>query len=220
MSRSRSEEPDPQPEDAQDPEPLENPAPLENPESRDFDETDLKPSAMRGTEPLYGYVVAAELLVVAILNLTDTHGPGAPAHPDRALAAAGILGAAAVVAAIRLTRHRMVVAFITIAAAFLVSVPKIPNSLQVVHVIAIAVPFVYAFILTQRQNKARATEIKQARAAASGSGRSGTGRTAAGRRAESQAKRRERRGRRGVPEPSGPKASNRYTPPKPKRPQR
>ncbi len=186
----------------------------------DFDEADLKPSAMRGPEPLYGYVVAAELLVVAILNLTDTHGPGAPAHPDTALAAAGILGAAAVAAAIRFTRHRMVVAFVTIAAAFLVSVPKIPNSLELVHVIAIAVPFVYAFILTQRQNKARVADIKQARAAQSSSGGARAGRTDAAGRAEDQANRRDRRGRRGVPEPSGPKASNRYTPPKPKRPHR
>jgi hypothetical protein len=209
LSRPNSREPDPHPEDAERPEDAEGP---------DFDEADLKPSAMRSMEPLYGYLVAAELLVVAILNLTDTHGPGAPAHPDTALAAAGILGAAAVAAAIRFTRHRMVVAFVTIAAAFLVSVPKIPNSLEVVHVIAIAVPFVYAFILTQRQNRARAADIKQARAAESASGGSRAGRSDAARRAADQAKRRDRRGRRGVPEPSGPKASNRYTPPKPKRP--
>jgi hypothetical protein len=207
LSRPNSEEPDPA--YAEDAQPL---------EGAYLDEADLKPSAMRGTEPLYGYLVAAEVLVVAILNLTDTHGPGAPAHPDTALAAAGIAGAAAVAAAIRFTRHRMIVAFVTIAAAFLVSVPKIPNSLEVVHVIAIAVPFVYAFILTQRQNKARVTEIKEARAAGSGAGGSRAGRTAGARRAEAEATRRERRGRRGVPEPSGPKASNRYTPPKPKRP--
>jgi hypothetical protein len=205
------QEPDPHPEDAES---------FEDGEGLDFDEAELKPSAMRGPEPLYGYVVAAELLVVAILNLTDTHGPGAPAHPETALAAAGILGAAALAAAIRFTRHRMVVAFVTIAAAFLVTVPKIPKSLELVHVIAIAVPFVYAFILTQRQNKARAADIKQARAAGSSSGGPRAGRTAAARRAEAQAKRRDRRGRRGVPEPSGPKASNRYTPPKPKRPHR
>jgi hypothetical protein len=210
LSPPNHEEPDPHPEDV---ERFED-------EGLDFDEADLKPSAMRGPEPLYGYVVAAELLVVAILNLTDTHGPGAPAHPDTALAAAGILGAAALAAAIRFTRHRMVVAFVTIAAAFLVTVPKIPTSLELVHVIAIAVPFVYAFILTQRQNKARAAEIKQARAGASSSGSSRAGRTGPARRTEDQAKRRDRRGRRGVPEPSGPKASNRYTPPKPKRPHR
>jgi hypothetical protein len=211
LSRPDQEDPDPHPEDAKR---------FEDAHVLGFDEADLKPSAMRGPEPLYGYVVAAELLVVAILNLTDTHGPGAPAHPDTALAAAGILGAAAVVAAIRFTRHRMIVAFVTIAAAFLVSVPKIPNSLELVHVIAIAVPFVYAFILTQRQNKARVADIKQARAGGSTSGGSRAGRTAAARRAETEAGRRDRRGRRGVPEPSGPKASNRYTPPKPKRPQR
>jgi hypothetical protein len=214
LSPPRSEEPD------RDQEFAEDAQGVEDAEVPDFDEGNLKPSAMRGTEPLYGYVVAAEILVVAILNLTDTHGAGAPAHPQTALAAVGILGAAAVAAAIRFTRHRMVVAFVSIAAAFLVSVPKIPKSLELVHIFAIAIPFVYAFILTQRQNKARATEIREARAAGSGSGGSRAGRTAAARGAETQAQRRERRGRRGVPEPSGPKASNRYTPPKPKRPNR
>ncbi len=186
----------------------------------EVDEADLKPSALRGTEPLYGYVVAAELLVVAILNLTDTHGAGAPAHPDKILSAIGILAAVGVVAAIRLTRHRMIVGFVTIAAAFLVNLPKVPHSLQLAHVIAIAIPLVYAFILTQRQNKARMAEIKRARTGEPGASGTRSGRTSAAGRADEQAKRRERRGRRGVPEPSGPKASSRYTPPKPKRPHR
>jgi hypothetical protein len=185
----------------------------------EVDEADLKPSAMRGTEPLYGYVVAAELLAIAILNLTDTHGAGAPAHPHTLLSALGIVAVGALVAAIRFTGHRMIVGFVAIGAAFVVSYPKGPNSLTVIHFIAIAIPLIYAFILTQRQNKARMTEMKRA---GSGAGSSGTrgGRTAAARRAEAQADRRERRGRRGVPEPSGPKASSRYTPPKPKRPHR
>ena len=42
----------------------------------------LKPSAMRGNEALWGYVVAGELIVVSILNLMVTHGKGAPAHPN------------------------------------------------------------------------------------------------------------------------------------------
>jgi hypothetical protein len=186
----------------------------------EVDEADLKPSAMRGTEPLYGYVVAAELLAVAILNLTDTHGAGAPAHPDKILGAIGILAAAAVVAAIRFTRHRMVVGFVTIGAAFFVTLPKTPNSLTTVHIFAIAIPLIYAFILTQRQNKARMAEVKRARSGDAGASGSRAGRTSAARRADEQDKHRGRRGRRGVPEPSGPKASSRYTPPKPKRPHR
>jgi len=166
---------------------------------------------------MYGYLVAAELLVVAILNLTDTHGAGAPAHPEKLLSAVGILAAVAVAATIRFTRHRMVVGFVTIAAAFVVSLPKVPRSLNVVHVITIAIPLIYAFILTQRQNKARMAEIKQARAGGSSEGR--TGGKAAGGRSASPASRRERR-RHGGEQQTGPKASNRYTPPKPKRPQR
>jgi hypothetical protein len=182
------------------------------------DEANLKPSTMRGTEPMYGYLVAAELLVVAILNLTDTHGAGAPAHPEKLLSAVGILAAVAVAATIRFTRHRMVVGFVTIAAAFVVSLPKVPSSLSVVHVITIAIPLIYAFILTQRQNKARMAEIKQARAGGSAAGRAG-GRAAGGSRSATPASRRERR-RGGGEQPTGPKASSRYTPPKPKRPQR
>ena len=181
-------------------------------------EANLKPSTMRGTEPMYGYLVAAELLVVAILNLTDTHGAGAPTHPQKLLSAVGILAAIAVAATIRFTRHRMVVGFVTIAAAFVVSLPKVPSSLNVVHVITIAIPLIYAFILTQRQNKARMTEIKQGRAGGSGAGRAG-GKAAGGGRSATPSSRRERR-RRGAEQPAGPKASNRYTPPKPKRPQR
>ncbi len=45
------------------------------------DDLDLKPTAMRRPEPLYGYVVGLELIFVSILNLTVTHGKGAPAHP-------------------------------------------------------------------------------------------------------------------------------------------
>ena len=59
------------------------------------DDLDLKPtSACGGPEPLYGYVVALELIVVSILNLTVTHGKGAPTHP----APAGLVGLLASIA--------------------------------------------------------------------------------------------------------------------------
>ena len=48
------------------------------------DDLDLKPTAMRRPEPLYGYVVGLELIFISILNLTVTHGKGAPAHPATA----------------------------------------------------------------------------------------------------------------------------------------
>ncbi len=183
------------------------------------DDSDLKPSAMRGTEPLYGYVVALELVVIAIINLTDTHGKGAPAHPDTTLSIIGLVASAGIVGVIVATRHRFVVGFYAMAAAFLVTTPKVPDSLALTHLLAIAMPVVYALILTQRQNRARLALVKgrrQVDASARPPARRRT--TAAERRAELEARRRQRQSRRGDKnEPTGPARNRRYTPPKPKR---
>src|SRR6185437_4594312 len=64
------------------------------------DDASLKPATMRGTEPLYGYVVAIELIGVSILNLTVTHGTGAPAHPPTRLSVIGLIGSIALIGVI------------------------------------------------------------------------------------------------------------------------
>jgi len=183
------------------------------------DDSDLKPSALRGTEPLYGYVVALELVVIAIINLTDTHGKGAPAHPDTTLSIVGLVASAAMVAVIAITRNRFFVGFYSMAAAFVVSTPKVPNSLELTHLLGIAMPVVYALILTQRQNRARLARAKGGRQQVSGPARSKTAfERRAERQAQLQARRRQRQRSRGDANlTTGPAGNRRYTPPKPKR---
>ncbi|MGH9115783.1 MAG: hypothetical protein ACRDWW_08140 [Acidimicrobiales bacterium] len=162
---------------------------------------DLKPSAMRGSESLYACVAAAELIVVAVLNLVITHGKGAPSHPQTTLAIIGLLGALAFVPTI-LTRSRMIVPFAAVVAAFLVTLPKVPTSLSTAHFITLIIVVIYALVLTGRQRKATAKA----------GGRGSTARQA-GERAGTRAVR-GRGGRSKDVAPSGPRASRRYTPPK------
>ena len=94
------------------------------------DDLDLKPTAMRSPKPLYGYVVAAELIVVSILNLTVTHGNGAPRIPDRPWRWSAWSprspwsgsSAPTTASSCLAGRHRR---------AFFVTLPEVPNSLAV-----------------------------------------------------------------------------------------
>jgi hypothetical protein len=165
---------------------------------------------MRGTEALYGYVVALELVAVATMNLVIRTGKGAPAHPQTALQIAG-LAAGLVLVGVLQTNNRMVVGFAAILGAFLVNLPKVPTSLAIPHLFALALPLAYALVLTSRQRKATAAHIK---------GRpSSRPKTAAERRADVEARRRQKRDKRSraAGSVSGPAANRRYTPPKPKR---
>jgi uncharacterized membrane protein YgcG len=189
---------------------------------------ELPPSRMRGTESLYGYVVAVELVVVAVLNLTVRTGTGAPAHPQTTLQVIGIAASVALFGLLQV-RSRTIVGFGAIVAAFFVTLPKVPNSLSLAHILALAVPLIYGLILTQRQR--RATGL--ARGSRRGGGGSGSGTTenssragggsgrrgsaAAGGRARNATSGRGRRGKAADPAPTGPRASARYTPPKAKR---
>lgn len=158
----------------------------------------LKASAMRGTEPLYGYVVALELVVVGILNLTVTSGKGAPAHPPTALATVGVAAGISLFGFLQ-TKNRVLVAFAVIAAAFLVDLPKVPSSLALAHVFSLALPFAYSLILTQRHRKRMKGELVAARARRS----TAPARTRPNPKAKDAAA-----------TPSGPRPSGRYTPPK------
>jgi hypothetical protein len=175
-----------------------------------IDEQSLKPSAMRGSEPLYGYLVALELVLVSILNLTVTHGKGAPAHPSTGLSTVGLVASLLLVALVRI-RHRLIVPFAAIVAAFFVTtLPKVPNSLSVAHLLGLVIAAVYAFVLTQRQRKAAAALTKKGGAAAA---KSPAAKPSTERRPDSANRRRGRQ----QAVPAGPAASRRYTPPKPKR---
>ncbi len=174
-----------------------------------------KPSTMAWPEPLYGAVVALELIVIAVLNLTVTTGKGAPTHSQTTLSLVG-LACAIGFGALILTRNRMVVSFAAIAAGFFVTLPKVPDRVTVFHLFGLIFPLVYAFVLTQRQRKDSAA-LTKARAAGGGARL-----TPSESRARAQADRRDRRGRRGrrskAAQPAGPAPNRRYTPPKPKRP--
>ncbi len=169
------------------------------------DDLDLNPSDMRSPEPLYGYLVGLELVVVSILNLTVTHGKGAPTHPSTTLSLIGLVASLAVLAIVR-THHRLIVGFSAVIAAFFVTLPKVPASMSTTHLLALVIPVVYAFVLTQRQRKA-ATARQRA-------GRSASNRPAPAAPAGSGGRRRRRK----ETTPTGPTANRRYTPPKAKRP--
>ena len=175
----------------------------------------LKPSTMRGNEALFGYVVGVALVVVAILNLTVTHGTGAPAHPQTTLEAVGVAASLAFFGAIQ-TKNRMIAGFGAILAAFFVTLPRVPNSLSVAHIIALVLPMAYGLIITQRQRREmpRPARAKRGAAVADTKG----GRPGKARAGATPATGRRRRGKH--PEPvNGPQPSARYTPPKAKRQQ-
>jgi hypothetical protein len=178
------------------------------------DDASLKPSTMRGNEAMWGYLVAAELILVSILNLTVTHGAGASTHPQTALSVVGLLASIALLPIIRFTNHRFIVPLSAIGAAFFVTLPsQVPNTVRTAHILALIIPVIYAFVLTQRQRRAATAQAKERR---SSSGRAGTTKAApAPRRAED---RRRGRGGKKASAQTGPSASRRYTPPKPKRP--
>jgi len=173
------------------------------------DESQLKPTDMRGNEALYGYILAAELVVVSIFNLVFTQGKGAPAHPPTTLSAVGLIVSVAFGALVR-THNRFIVSFAALIAAFFVTLPRIPQRLFVFHLFALVLPLIYALVLMQRQRKATLAAAKTG---------SGGRQTPAQRRADADARRRERRQRkRGAPPPPKVAPSRRYTPPKAKRP--
>ncbi|MDA8047377.1 MAG: hypothetical protein M0Z30_19430 [Actinomycetota bacterium] len=197
---------------------VDTPPPFEPPAPPDPD-ADLPPSRLRGTEPMYGYVVGLELLTVGILNLVVRHGAGAPAHPQTALQVVGVAASIAFMGLISV-RNRTVAGLAAIFAAFFVTLPRPPNSLQAAHILALVFPLIYGVLITQRQRRAVSRTL---------GGRRGAARTGMAARArqrddqQAQARGGERRGRsrRGGKgndtAPAGPRPSARYTPPKAKR---
>ena len=187
------------------------------------DEPDLPPSRMRGTEPLYGYVVGLELVVIAILTLVIHSGKGAPKHPQTGLQIAGLVVSIAYFAVLQ-RRSRTLTAFAAIVAAFIVTLPAVPDALRSTRVFVLAIPLAYGLIITQRQRKATGLTMRGTRKnpGAAGGGAGSTSRRDPS--AKSGPPAGGRRGGRGrgepkqpTPTPAGPRASARYTPPKPKR---
>ncbi len=166
----------------------------------------VDPKRMQPDEIRYGYIVAAVLIVVAVVNMTVTTGKGAPKNPPYLLSAIGIVLALAMIVLMRAHR-RMLAPFAAVASAFCVTFGKTPNSLVAAHLVAIIAPVIWAFWVTQRSNKAiRAERIEAAKAKreARQTGRKQGASQPGG------------RGRRKEAEQTGPAANRRYTPPKTK----
>jgi hypothetical protein len=159
-------------------------------------ELELKPSEMRGTEAMYGYVVALELIVVAILELTVTHGKGAPVHPDTALAAGGLGASVVLLGIIAARKNRTLIALATILAALVVDLPAVPDRLALTKLFAVFIPLAYGIILIRRRTK------------------SATARQRAGLDPEGPRRTSNRTGKAPVAKPV---TTGRYTPPKAKR---
>lgn len=169
-------------------------------------EIETKPSAMQGREFLYGHVVAGILIAVAIANFIVTKGVGAPKHPQTTLSILGLVAALALLPLLH-TRNRFIAPFGAVIAAFFVTFPRGPNSVQSLHVLAIVFPLVYALLLTQRQRKAAIAQVK------AGGGRA---------RREPRASRRQQAAEqaKAAGRPGGPARNRRYTPPKARRAKR
>lgn len=179
-------------------------------------EPELRPSRMRGTEPLYGYVVGLELLVVAIIQIIVRGGKGAPAHPQTSLQIVAIVASLAFFGVLQL-RNRTIVGFAAIVAAFFVTLPRVPNSLGVAHILSLIVPLAYGLIITQRQRKAMVGAARSGRGGGRGAARAGGGTRREAGGGAAAGRRPDRRRGKAQPEPSGPRPSARYTPPKSKR---
>ena len=184
-------------------------------------ESELPPSRMRGSEPLYGIVVGLELVVVAVLTLVMHGGKGAPKHPQTWLQ---IIGLAVSVGyfAVLLRRNRTLTTVAAFLAAIIVTLPAVPNSLRTDRTFVLAIPLAYGFILTQRQRKDTGLSVRGARKGRATTGRDDGSPPARATRSGAPSARpaTSRRGRgRGPEAPAevGPRASARYTPPKPKR---
>ena len=178
-------------------------------------EPDLPPSRMRGSEPLYGYVVGLELVVIAVLTLVMHGGKGAPKHPQTWLQIAGLVASLAYFAVLQ-RRSRTLTAFSAIVAAFIVTLPAVPDSLRATRVFVLAIPLAYGLIITQRQRKATGLSMRGARKSprSGGADDGGKPRRAGSAPARPPARRRREKD---VPAQAGPRANARYTPPKPRR---
>lgn len=158
------------------------------------------PTRMQGREPFYGYIVAALIAIAAVLNMVVTLGPR-PTTADLIESAVAIVLAGALAYTIARYSHRMLSPFVAIIAAFFITLPPVPTTLSVPHLVVLVVALVWFFIVTQRQRQAD-------KALAKSGVRRGAG--------SSTATRRRRGSKADEPEPKGPPPNRRYTPPKPK----
>lgn len=156
-------------------------------------ERTLRPIELRDWEIPVAYALGGLITLLAILELTITHGPGAVKNPSPILPLIALVAGVAQIATVRF-KNRFVSALVGVAGGLLVGTARVPTALGIPHSIGFLAPLVYAFLVTNRHNRAQ--------------------RALRGPRTQGQ--RGGRRGSKAEPEPTGPKANRRYTPPKPK----
>lgn len=187
FTRRRSED------DPEDPDDFDDLDPLPAPGRRAEPERPLRPMELREWEIPLGYAIAAILVVVAVLELTVTTGAGAPKTHNPILPAVAIVSALTMAATIRF-KNRFVTALSGVVGGVLINFAQTPHSLSIPRSIGFLVPFAYAFVVVNRHNRAVRVQRGPRNAGQGGA----------------------RRGSKVQPEPTGPKASRRYTPPKAK----
>jgi len=181
----------------------------EDPESGDFEDDfeddltplpapkpasgDLRPIELREWEIPAGYAIAGFIVLLAVLELVITTGKGAPKNPSPILPLLALAIGLVQAATIRF-KNRLVTALVGVAGGLLIATTKVPDSLGIPHSLGFLAPLVYAFLVTNRHNRAQRAQ----------------------RGPRNQPQRGGRRGSKAAPEPTGPKASRRYTPPRPK----
>jgi uncharacterized membrane protein YgcG len=162
----------------------------------------LPPIQLREWEIPAAYVVAVVVVVVAVLEFTVTTGKGAPKNPSVVLPSVALVAAAAQAISVRFG-NRLITAFLGIVAGITVGYTKTPDSLSLLRDIGLFLPFIYGFVVIQRQSRAQ-------RAITGPRGRRGRGAAGGGGGGRQSSK---------TPEATGPKANRRYTPPKAKAPE-
>jgi hypothetical protein len=162
----------------------------------------LPPIQLREWEIPAAYVVAVVVVVVAVLEFTVTTGKGAPKNPSVVLPSVALVAAAAQAISVRFG-NRLITAFLGIVAGITVGYTKTPDSLSLLRDIGLFLPFIYGFVVIQRQSRAQ-------RAITGPRGRRGRGAVGGGGGGRQSSK---------TPEATGPKANRRYTPPKAKAPE-
>lgn len=155
------------------------------------DDDKQPPSRMRPPEDQVGYLIAIVMVVIGVIFAADSGA--ADSHPIFAIV--GTVVAAALPLAIFRLANRFVSAVGAILAAFLISLGQLHphGGLVGLYYVLLIAALGYGFWLTRRQGKAAKLQ-----ASARGQGRAGGS----------------RRGRDKAPEPTGPPANRRYTPPK------
>ncbi len=159
---------------------------------------------MRGNETLIAYAASLVLAVIPIVFLTVTTGKGAPAHPRAVVPALGLVLGVAMAASVQLS-NRVLSAILAMASSLATTATVAPVSVRYLSTADLFAALGFSVLVLLRQSKARNALLAERRKAKQTSRPSRPNGTEPARRGRKGAK---------EPEPTGPRPSSRYTPPK------